>query len=153
MARGDCWGLGAISHESGSSPDYPHDPDVPHDRRDVVVYVVDGGVMVEHTEFNAGRATHGDTFLDRALPAVAAGDPNGHGTHVAGIIAGNTCGVARSARIVSVKVVKADGEGRDDDTLAGVQWIMGDAPGRAGFAKSSMYALFCVSCYAVTLTK
>ena len=58
-------------------------------------------------------------------------DDNGHGTHVAGIAAGNGgasfgryAGVNPLARLVSVKVLDADGRGSSGDALAGIQWII-----------------------------
>lgn len=58
-------------------------------------------------------------------------DDNGHGTHVAGIIAGNGLisngkymGMAPEANIVSAKVLDEDGRGSTAEVLAGLQWIM-----------------------------
>lgn len=57
-------------------------------------------------------------------------DDNGHGTHVAGIIAAEdnalgVVGVAPSARIWSVKVLGADGSGTTSGIAAGINWIIG----------------------------
>jgi len=58
-------------------------------------------------------------------------DDNGHGTHVAGIAAGDGflsqgrhVGVAPRANIVSVKVLDDAGRGKATDALAGIQWII-----------------------------
>jgi serine protease AprX len=58
-------------------------------------------------------------------------DDNGHGTHVAGIIAGNGTesngkyrGVATDSNIIGVKVLDKDGAGNISDVLAGIQWIL-----------------------------
>ena len=69
-----------------------------------------------------------------------AGDPSvsdafGHGTHVAGIIAGNSTaaqsvtglfngGVAPGVQLVNVRVLGADGTGRTSDVIAGIQWAV-----------------------------
>lgn len=58
-------------------------------------------------------------------------DDDGHGSHVAGIIAGNGfsskgkyMGIAPDAKIVGVKVLKGDGAGNISDVIAGIQWIV-----------------------------
>lgn len=61
-------------------------------------------------------------------------DDNGHGTHVAGIAAGNGylsngkyCGIAPECNIVSVKILNNEGKGNSYDVLAGIQWILDNA--------------------------
>jgi serine protease AprX len=62
-------------------------------------------------------------------------DAYGHGTHVAGIIAGNATaarsvtplfngGVAPGAQLVNVRVLGADGVGQTSDVIAGIQWAV-----------------------------
>jgi serine protease AprX len=62
-------------------------------------------------------------------------DPFGHGTHVAGIIAGTavaamsvtslyTGGIAPGARLVNVRVLGAGGFGLTSDVVAGVEWAI-----------------------------
>ncbi|HPT86805.1 MAG TPA: S8 family peptidase [Bacillota bacterium] len=58
-------------------------------------------------------------------------DDNGHGTHVAGIIAGNGTrsdgmysGMAPEARLVGVKVLDRDGGGNISDVIAGIEWCI-----------------------------
>ena len=63
-------------------------------------------------------------------------DPFGHGTHVAGIIAGAVTelhdsaqrrtfgGVAPAAEIVSVRVLDREGKGRTSDVIAGLDWVV-----------------------------
>src|SRR3989344_2604519 len=53
-------------------------------------------------------------------------DDNGHGTHLAGIIAGNgsVTGVAPEANIIAVKVLGQNGAGFLDDLLDGIQWCI-----------------------------
>jgi serine protease AprX len=57
-------------------------------------------------------------------------DDDGHGTHVAGIIAGNgytSCkytGTAPCADIISIKALDDSGNGTESDILAALQWII-----------------------------
>lgn len=90
----------------------------------VRVYVVDTGVERTHTEFG-GRVTAGFN----ALPdGVATADCNGHGTHVAGTVASRTYGVAKSATIVPVRVLKCGGSGSVSDVIRGLDWIVANHP-------------------------
>lgn len=58
-------------------------------------------------------------------------DDNGHGTHVAGIIAGNGTqsggkyvGVAPEAKLVGIKVLDQEGSGSISNVLSGVDWVI-----------------------------
>ena len=58
-------------------------------------------------------------------------DDNGHGTHVAGIIASNgmasqgkIMGMAPKVKIVSVKVLDHKGDGNSKDVIEGLQWVL-----------------------------
>jgi major intracellular serine protease len=68
-----------------------------------VVAVIDTGVDVSHPEF-AGRIFKP---LNLTRPGEPVNDTQGHGTHVAGIIAGSSCGVAPDARIMPLQVFGA----------------------------------------------
>lgn len=86
----------------------------------IVIAVVDTGVDAAHP-----------AFTGRVLPTIDVvgggdGDPNGHGTHVAGTAAGadagcGLIGVAPDARILPVKVLDADGEGTVDAVVEGIR--------------------------------
>jgi subtilisin family serine protease len=85
----------------------------------VTAYVVDTGILAAHTDFG-GRVAAGWT-------AVADGngttDCNGHGTPVAGTVAGATYGVAKGATLVPVRVLDCSGSGYNSDVVAGLDWI------------------------------
>lgn len=58
-------------------------------------------------------------------------DDNGHGTHIAGIIAGNGsasngmyCGIAPGSRIYMIKILNNKGEGNTTNVLIGINWIL-----------------------------
>ena len=89
------------------------------------VAVVDTGVDLQHAD------------LDRPIDAFSAfggsaQDDNGHGTHVAGIIAAknndrDVVGVAPGARIYAVKVLDASGSGSDAAVIAGLNYVAANA--------------------------
>ncbi|HEY0813973.1 MAG TPA: S8 family peptidase [Pseudonocardia sp.] len=85
--------------------------------RGVTVYVLDTGVDTTHPDFG-GRATQPANFVDATK-----GDCDGHGTVVAGIAASAGHGVARAAKIVSVKVLDCNGSGTLSHLLAGIDWV------------------------------
>jgi subtilisin family serine protease len=95
----------------------------PNTAANVTAYILDTGVTLNHTEY-AGRATSGYDFVDRDTNA---SDCQGHGTHVAGTVAGTTYGVAKAAKIVSVRVLGCTGAGSYSGIIAGVDWVTKNA--------------------------
>jgi subtilisin family serine protease len=89
----------------------------------VNVYVIDTGVRVSHSTFG-GRARNGYDFVDN--DAVAQ-DGNGHGTHVAGTIAGSQYGVAKGATVYGVRVLDNSGSGTTAGVIAGIDWVTSNA--------------------------
>ncbi|KAJ2898270.1 hypothetical protein MKZ38_004038 [Zalerion maritima] len=87
---------------------------------DSVVYVVDTGVS-DHPDFS-GRRIWGENFIDQD-----SFDGHGHGTHVAGIIAGVETGIAKNATIISLKVLAANGYGTMSGVLNAMAWAINDA--------------------------
>ncbi|WP_406001155.1 S8 family peptidase [Streptomyces sp. NBC_00829] len=85
----------------------------------VTVYVIDGGVRISHKEFG-GRASYGWDFVDNDATA---DDGLGHGTHVAGTVAGSTYGVAKKAKIVAVRVTGNNAHGTTEGVIAGIDWV------------------------------
>ncbi|WP_433366469.1 S8 family peptidase [Actinoplanes sp. CA-142083] len=89
----------------------------------VTVAVVDTGVASDHPDL-AGQVLPGADFVG-GVEGIAI-DPNGHGTHVAGVIAaaaGNgvgIAGVAPDARILPVRVLGANGSGYLSDVANGI---------------------------------
>lgn len=93
--------------------------------RGVLVAVVDTGIDAAHPAF-LGRVLPGYDSLDRDNDAR---DDNGHGTHVAGIIAAQTSdmtllGVAPEARILPVRAL-GDRGGTAESVATGIQWAVG----------------------------
>jgi len=85
----------------------------------VTAYVVDTGILKTHTQFS-GRMS--DAFYD-AFGGNGT-DCNGHGTHVAGTIAGSTLGVAPAATLVPVRVLDCAGSGSVSGVIAGIDWAV-----------------------------
>ncbi|MDN5564671.1 MAG: S8 family peptidase [Luteococcus sp.] len=86
----------------------------------VTAYIVDSGINRAHTDFT-GRLSSGPNY---DLPGTPPDDCAGHGTHVAGILAGTRHGVAKKARIVPIRVLDCDSGGFESDTLAALDWVV-----------------------------
>ncbi|MER6127429.1 S8 family peptidase [Streptomyces sp. NPDC001795] len=85
----------------------------------VTAYVIDTGIRISHKDFG-GRASYGWDFVDNDSTAA---DGNGHGTHVAGTIAGTEYGVAKLAKVVAVRVLDNTGAGTTAQVIAGIDWV------------------------------
>ncbi len=109
----------------------------------VKVAIVDSGVDLNHPDLaanidhNSNGSVNGyNVFHDTSIfPVGSYGydasslptDKNGHGTHVAGIVAAaengqGVVGVAPKAKIIPVRVLDKDGEGDDLSIAQGIHW-------------------------------
>ncbi len=86
----------------------------------VNAYIIDTGVRLTHDEFG-GRASHGFTSI---ADGNGSNDCNGHGTHVAGTVAGYGHGVAKDANIIAVRVLGCTGSGSTSGVIDGVDWVI-----------------------------
>ncbi|KAK1860619.1 hypothetical protein I4F81_003207 [Pyropia yezoensis] len=86
----------------------------------VTVYVLDSGIATGHAQFG-GRAW-GVVAPGTGFPT--ADDENGHGSHVAGTVAGATTGVAPAATIVGVRCLDEKGAGRLLDVVAAIEYVV-----------------------------
>ena len=91
----------------------------------IKVAVVDTGIDETHPDFE-GRIQATSSFVSDT-----ARDDNGHGTHVAGTIAGNGSksngkyvGVAPEAQLYLAKVLDANGSGSMSGVMAGIEWAV-----------------------------
>ncbi|MCX4629176.1 S8 family peptidase [Streptomyces sp. NBC_01443] len=89
----------------------------------VTAYILDTGIDYGHSEFG-GRAKAGYDAIGDGRNGL---DCQGHGTHVAGTVAGATYGVARKANLVSVRVLGCDGKGTWSGIIAGMDWVAKNA--------------------------
>ena len=106
----------------------------------VDVAVIDTGVAPVAGLNGAGKVLYGpDLSLESQAPNLARLDTNGHGTFMAGLIAGHDAtltapyanapatayrGMAPDARIVAVKVATADGGADVTQVIAAIDWIV-----------------------------
>ncbi|MBD8868485.1 S8 family serine peptidase [Nocardioides sp. MJB4] len=93
----------------------------------VNAYVIDTGLNASHQEFS-GRVASGYTAISDGR---GTGDCHGHGTHVAGTVAGTTYGVAKKATVIPVRVLDCQGSGSNSGVIAGMDWVAtrtGSAP-------------------------
>ena len=84
-------------------------------------YVLDTGILPNHTEFNTGQVIMAYNAINKTTRAQ---DDNGHGTAVASMIGGKTVGVANKTMLYSVKVLSTSGSGYVSDIIAGLNWVM-----------------------------
>ena len=91
----------------------------------VTAYIIDTGIRNSHQEFS-GRASSGYTAISDGR---GTDDCNGHGTHVAGTVGGETYGVAQDVDLVAVRVLGCNGSGTTSGVIAGVDWVAEDASG------------------------
>ncbi len=124
----DKWALGRIARRGSLSGSWPLSykyEDVPD--HTVTIYILDTGVKPDHSEFG-NRVIDGYTAPNCYKADKEAGkdpdtDNHGHGTHVAGIAAGELYGVDKHAQIASIKVMKYDGRGWISDIIKGIEHI------------------------------
>lgn len=85
----------------------------------ILVSILDTGVDANHNELN------GVIDLDKSTSFVKNDksfvDHNGHGTHLAGIIGGKTCGICKDIKIMSVKCYNRKGIGSTDNLIQGIE--------------------------------
>jgi type VII secretion-associated serine protease mycosin len=93
--------------------------------RGVIVAIVDSGVEANHQDL-AGSVLPGIDYVNKGGDGRT--DPNGHGTHVAGIIAAHVnnglgiAGAAPDVKILPVRVLNQGGGGTASDVAKGVIW-------------------------------
>ena len=110
------WHLAAISNRDNKGSVFHHES---NGGNGTWAYVVDSGIRASHSEFE-DRAEAGWSGYDDD-----GSDPSGHGTHVAGLIAGKTCGSAPKANVVGVKVFDLIGT-ETAILIEGIEWAINE---------------------------
>lgn len=88
----------------------------------IKVAILDTGINLSHPDL-AGKIVAQKVFTTNSIE-----DNNGHGTHVAGIIAANTnngigvAGVCPNCQLIIGKVMDDNGDGTTSNTIAGIIW-------------------------------
>ena len=102
----------------------------------VRIAVIDSGIDATHPDLK-GKVIAEKCFAASGCPGGAAQgssakDDNGHGTHVASLLAGAgkvaPKGIAPGAQLVAVRTIGVDGTGATSDLLAGLDWVAKQAP-------------------------
>src|SRR5437879_893009 len=94
----------------------------------VTVAILDSGVAADADLVQPNnRILASVNFADQRLTR----DPGGHGTHIAGIVAGNGTnsggqftGIAPQANVVDVRVLGNTGSGRISSVIRGIEWVL-----------------------------
>jgi serine protease AprX len=98
-----------------------------YSKDDLVAAVLDTGIDPAHADLDGGKVLGWMDFVNGGATPY---DDQGHGTHVAGTIAGEgggdpiLRGVAPGAGLVGVKVLDQNAEGFTSDVVAGIEWVV-----------------------------
>ena len=124
------WGLDRIDQ---ASPTYDSRYYYTTTGAGVDIYIIDTGIRRNHSEFAPASTRVAAGYYTPSLGSTD--DGCGHGTHVAGIAAGATFGVAKAARIIPVRVFPGGSQATCDAgttvsaVVAGVNWVTGNHTG------------------------
>jgi len=99
------------------------------------ICVIDTGINYSHADLgncdtntflsgDCAKVLGGYNFVNDSLDSI---DDEGHGTHVAGIVAADRIGVAPDANLVSIKVLDDQGNGYISDAISGIDWCINNA--------------------------
>jgi serine protease AprX len=97
------------------------------------VAIIDSGITSWHDDLGGAPevAQRVDRFVDLVGSRDTAYDDYGHGTHVAGIVAGDgsdsggaRAGIAPRARLTVLKVLDGSGQGRVSDVIAALDYVV-----------------------------
>ena len=125
----------------------------------VVVAVVDSGVDGSHPDLQGALVAGKNTRTERGDYSSPATDADGHGTHVAGIIAARSgnglgiSGVAPQAKVMPIKALDADGTGFMSDVMEGIIWATDKGAGVINVSLGGHDATFADSAVSYALSR
>lgn len=112
--------------QSRGPPDHVFDPDVSATGKNVTVAVLDTGIDATHPDL-AGQVVHRHEIVQEGTRL----DPAGHGTSVAGIIAGtgtasdrNRTGLAPEAELIDVRIADKNAYSTVSELIAGIEYAV-----------------------------
>ncbi len=86
------------------------------------VGIIDTGIEYSHPELIYNfENVKGYDFIEKNDNPV---DRNGHGTHVAGIAAGQVYGIAIESTLYAIRVLDENGSGSESNVIAGIEWSL-----------------------------
>lgn len=112
------WNLPAIQTEEGWQ--------LSHGKKSVTIAVIDSGVDLDHPDLVHRLQKGYNVLADNDIPQ----DDNGHGTHVAGIIASEPnnhegiAGITWFNPIMPIKALNNEGYGTSFDVAKGIRWAV-----------------------------
>jgi len=125
------WGLARVNHRNYTEGvSYTYDYTNGGDGAGIDAYIIDTGIYCENDDFTSkkvGTCTFGYSSVKSGIinPVVDTTDGNGHGTHCAGTVGGQTYGVAKEANLIAVKVLSDSGSGSTSGVIDGINWVAG----------------------------
>ena len=102
-----------------------------YDGTGIGVAVIDSGITSWHDDLSGAAGQRVSRFVDFVNGADTPYDDHGHGTHVAGVIAGNgfdssgaRTGIAPGASLTVLKVLDKQGKGHVSDVIAALDYVV-----------------------------
>ncbi len=102
-----------------------------YDGSGIGIAIIDSGVTAWHDDLTGPNGQRVVEFVDLVNGASSPYDDYGHGTHVAGIVAGNgydssgaRTGIAPGAHLLVVKALDSSGTGRISDVIAALDHVI-----------------------------
>lgn len=114
------WGLDRIDQRQLPLDGIYKVPEQGNNGAGITVYVLDSGVRATHDEFE-DRVTEGFDFVSHSTSVT---DCTGFGTSAAGVIAGKKYGVAKAAKIVSVRILDCDNKAQISHVTSALEWVI-----------------------------
>ncbi|KAJ1514400.1 hypothetical protein HMI54_013929 [Coelomomyces lativittatus] len=87
--------------------------------RGVNVYILDSGLLSQHPGFPRKNAK----VIWSKDGRTEDGDCEGHGSHLAGIVAGDVCGVAKEAQIMMLRIMDCDSNFNTMDLISALRFL------------------------------